>query len=209
MAAEMPDASATPVHGRARPPSPVSRGRGAGLLHGLPRPLRVVTLAAGLLLACAAASAGSEGKSARSASGGEPAVELDRLLQLPSGLDYSVERRGGLTAGEWRSRFDELRRALASEQEQLAAAEQRLAEVAGGKDPWKVAPALGGLGGLATGAASDAPVDYGLRQEIRRRREEVDRLERRLRELEIEANLAGVPDTWRESASAEREAEVR
>ena len=50
------------------------------------------------------------------------------------------------------------------------------------------------------GAANppEAPLDFQLRQELRRHREEVERLEGRLRELEIEANLAGVPEDWRE-----------
>jgi hypothetical protein len=42
----------------------------------------------------------------------------------------------------------------------------------------------------------DSPVSYELRQELRRQREEIERFERRLRELEVEAKLAGVPDEW-------------
>ena len=45
--------------------------------------------------------------------------------------------------------------------------------------------------------AENSPVSYKLRQEIRRQREEVGRAERRLRELEVEASLAGVPAEWR------------
>jgi hypothetical protein len=46
-------------------------------------------------------------------------------------------------------------------------------------------------------AASDnSPVNYGLRQEIQRNREDVVRAERKLRDLNVEANLAGVPENW-------------
>lgn len=132
--------------------------------------------------------------------GGEaaPPVELDRLLQLPSSKDYTVERRGGRTAGEWRRRFAELRRALAEERAALADAERRQEELAGSTDAWKVAPNLPGVGAPST----EAPLDYGLRQEIRRHRAEIERLERQLRELEIEADLAGVPAAWQTGAPA-------
>jgi hypothetical protein len=43
----------------------------------------------------------------------------------------------------------------------------------------------------------DAPLDYQLRVSIRRHRSEIERLERKLKQLEIEANLAGVPPEWR------------
>ena len=48
------------------------------------------------------------------------------------------------------------------------------------------------------GNVTDSPVDYQLREEVRRREAEVTRLETELRELEVEANLAGVPEEWRE-----------
>ena len=46
--------------------------------------------------------------------------------------------------------------------------------------------------------APDQPLDYTLSNEKRRNREEVERAERRLTDLEIEANLAGVPPEWLE-----------
>ena len=47
-------------------------------------------------------------------------------------------------------------------------------------------------------ASPDAPLDFQLRQEIKRHREEIEHLEQQLQELEIEANLAGVPEEWRQ-----------
>jgi hypothetical protein len=122
-----------------------------------------------------------------------PEVELDRLLQLPTSLDYSVQTRGGQTPGAWRARFRRLRSALDDERAALATAERRLDDVASGADAWTLAPILPGAG-----ASGETPLDFELRQEIRRRREEIERIERRLRELQIEANLAGVPPEWRE-----------
>jgi hypothetical protein len=37
----------------------------------------------------------------------------------------------------------------------------------------------------------DAPLDYELRGSIRRHKSEIERLEHKLKQLEIEANLAG------------------
>jgi len=153
-------------------------------------------LALALLLLLAAAPASSAGPDPASpeVSGGEsPRVELDQLLKLPPNLDYSVQKRGRLTEGEWRSRFQKLQTALAAEREALAVAEGDLDRVAGTADAWQVAPPMpGGAAG-----ASEAPLDYRIRQAINRHRQEVERLERQLRDLEVEANLAMVPEDWR------------
>ncbi len=47
--------------------------------------------------------------------------------------------------------------------------------------------------------AENSPVSYKLRQDIRKYREEVGRAERRLRDLEVEASLAGVPPEWQKA----------
>jgi hypothetical protein len=85
-----------------------------------------------------------------------------------------------------------VREALDQERTALRDAEAKLEGVAQSKDPWQVAPPLPGAA-----SSPEAPLDFQLRQELRRHREEVERLEGRLRELEIEANLAGVPEDWR------------
>jgi hypothetical protein len=118
---------------------------------------------------------------------------LDQLLKLSSTLDYSVEKRAGVTPGEWRSRFQELRTALATEREGLERAEKDLEQVAGTADAWLVGPPMPGM----SGAAAEAPLDFRIRQAIKRHRQEIERLERQIRELEVEANLAAVPEDWR------------
>jgi hypothetical protein len=116
---------------------------------------------------------------------------LDRLLKLPAGQSYGVDRRGGLSRGEWRARFIELRESIAGEKRGLAQAQLRLDEVASSTSNWQMAP----IPGLEV--SPDAPLDYQLRHVIRRHKSEIERLENRLSELEIEANLAGVPEDWR------------
>jgi hypothetical protein len=118
-------------------------------------------------------------------------AELDRLLKLPESGSYGVDRRGGLTRGEWRTRFLEVRKSLDAEKEALVASQAKLDDVAGSASNWQVAPVPG------LEPSPDAPLDYQLRVEIRRHKSEIQRLERKLRELEIEANLAGVPEEWR------------
>jgi hypothetical protein len=116
---------------------------------------------------------------------------LDRLLKLPEGQSYGVDRRGGLSRGEWKARFNELREALAGEKRALAHAQLQLDEVASSTSNWQMAP----IPGLEV--SPDAPLDYQLRHVIRRHKSEIERLGNRLGELEIEANLAGVPEDWR------------
>ena len=123
-----------------------------------------------------------------------PAPGLDTLLTLPGDRTYTVERRGGLSQGEWGARFGEARAALAKEQTALDAAEARM-DRAAESGQWQVAPPLPGQ--QNTGAPAETTLDFKTRQEIRRHREEIERLERRLREIEIEANLAAVPAEWR------------
>ena len=136
-------------------------------------------------------AAGVRGGGAAAPSEPEQPAELDRLLTLPGGQNYGVDRRGGLSRGEWRSRFTEIEDALAKERTALSEAEGRLDEAAGSASNWQMAPVPG------MQPSPDAPLDYQLRVAIRRHKSEIERLERKLKQLEIEANLAGVPAEWR------------
>ncbi|MCP3985535.1 MAG: hypothetical protein GY723_14185 [bacterium] len=120
-----------------------------------------------------------------------PQVGLDRLLELPGSRSYEIEKKGGRTPAEWRRRFTKVREALAGEKMALAASEQKLEEIAASTEPWQIAPPIPGA------TAVDAPLDYRLRQEIRRHRSEIERLETRLQNLRVEADLASVPPEWR------------
>lgn len=117
-------------------------------------------------------------------------VALDQLLTLPADRTYSVEKKGGLTRGEWRTRYNEVRGDLEKERAAFEETQVKLEDAAGGA--WSVNPIPG-----AEQDTSRNPVDFQLRTQLRRHRQEIDRLERKLRQLDIEANLAGVPEAWR------------
>jgi hypothetical protein len=139
-----------------------------------------------------------------------PSVELDDLLRLPAGVvsPYEEDRRGGATREQWRSRFRSARDDLSQAHKALKASLDELDEL-GGQGNWKMAPP--GMGQLQnqqqqgpSGSASPdgnqstgAPLNYGLANSIRGQKQEVRRAERALRDLEVEANLAGVPEDWR------------
>ena len=151
---------------------------------------RFIALGLAALLCALASPLAAQDAPAADAPAGRPA-DLDRLLTLPDSGSYSVDRRGGLSRGEWRTRFQEITQALATERQALTEAEGRLDEAAGSASNWQMAPVPG------MQPSPDAPLDYQLRVAIRRHRSEIERLERKLKQLEIEANLAGVPAEWR------------
>ncbi len=123
-----------------------------------------------------------------------PAVELDRLLKLPSTVEQvQREQIGSATKSQWRARFASARAEHEAALAGLEAAQKKLGTVAEDSEAWQMAPPGAGAAG-----ASEAPVDYQLRQEVRRQREDLIRSEKNLRELTIEADLAGVPADWRE-----------
>jgi len=123
-------------------------------------------------------------------------VGLDDLLRLPKSYDArSGEKRGGATAVEWRTRFANATQAIAVARAELEDAQAQLEDAVGDVSTWKVATPLGG------GASSDsAPVSFSARAKVRKQREAVEQAERKLRELDVEADLAGVPAEWRRVA---------
>lgn len=122
-----------------------------------------------------------------------PAIELDRLLKLPASVEIPREQIGSASKNQWRARFTSARAEHEAALAALEAAHKKLGTASEETDAWLIAPPGSG----ATGAA-EAPVDYQLKQEMRRQREDLTRSERQLRELTIEADLAGVPADWRE-----------
>jgi DNA repair exonuclease SbcCD ATPase subunit len=127
----------------------------------------------------------------RAADAPEP-VELDRLLRIPKTVEVESVRYGGATRAEWQARFAEARGDLERAREALEAAREELEELAGEQSNWQMtAPGMPAVEGN-----ENSPISYRLLQEIRRQREEVARSERRLQDLRIEANLAGVPEEW-------------
>jgi hypothetical protein len=132
-----------------------------------------------------------------------PDVPLERLLKLPGSVvaPPAEPRRGGKTRAEWQARFAQARANLETARKALDDARKELEDVAPDQAWSMTAPGLP----VNTGP-SETSIDFRLRQEIRRQREEVDRAERVLDEIGIEANLAEVPEDWRvpdEAAAAE------
>ena len=140
---------------------------------------------------CVAWAAGAETtKSSAPAPAGPP--DLEHLLKLPDADYGGFEKKGGATRSEWRARFLEARSSLDAAQAALAKAEHSLSSSAGDSKAWTFTPP-----GLPAGTSVDESEDAQLRQEVKKDRAEVDRAQARLRELEVQANLAGVPDDWR------------
>lgn len=128
----------------------------------------------------------------------EPSVGLDQLLRLPpprpSSAGDPTDRPGGATAPEWRARFAAARAEIARAEEALDEAQAKLARISTSSGQWQMSAP--GLGGKTNSDPTNSPVSYELHQEVRRQREEIERGERRLQELKVEASLAGVPEAW-------------
>jgi len=172
------------------------RGQGSG-----------VALALGLILVIGAPSrlAWAEGEEAGQSTTAPPPsnapppstapppsnVDIDRLLRLPSSYSETSSRRGGSAADDWRERFREARADLDNAKVALVKAQRELENTASATGQWAVS---------APGASDpqNSPVSYKLRQEIRDQRENVEKYERDLRVLEIEADLKEVPLDWRD-----------
>jgi len=117
---------------------------------------------------------------------------IDRFLKLPNAVtdSYDLERRGGATRSEWLERFGRARDDLEDAEEAYDEAMERLEETAVGANNWRFVPPGGDVGG-------ENHDNIRLRREVAKRREERERAEKQLLELEIQANLHAVPEDWR------------
>jgi hypothetical protein len=152
-------------------------------------------LAGAACLGLAVGGAGAE-EGGTTATAEAPPVSLDKLLTVPRNVELSAPRHGGATRGEWQARFAEARAERDRAQAALDSAHEELSKIAADTQQWQMqAP---GLGGQSSGGDT-GPLNYRLRQEIRRQRDEIEQAEKRLQELRVEARLAGVPDDWIEA----------
>jgi hypothetical protein len=126
----------------------------------------------------------------------EPNVPLDQLLRIPDHAAAATPRRGGATRSEWQGRFRDAQRELDAARAALEQARAEVEELASEADTWSIAAP----GVQPSPEAESAPLSYRLHQELRTRRDAVDRAERTLQELVVEANLAGVPPEWQKPA---------
>jgi len=125
--------------------------------------------------------------------GTAPPVELELLLKLPDSYAAGGELRGGASRSEWRARFFGMREKLDERRDHMQQLQTKMEGMAGDSSTWAV-----GAPGLSAPDPQISTLNYKLRQDLRRAREDVVLAERELRELRIEADLADVPATWRE-----------
>lgn len=136
---------------------------------------------------------GNSKSSAPSASPLDTSVELDQLLKLPSSMDFEQQERNGITADAWKARFRESSAEIQAAQAKIGKTMEELDGMSGqaGSGQWQMAP---------PGASSNTdvtPLSFRLREQLREQRVELEAVESKYRDLEIQADLAGVPDSWR------------
>ncbi len=117
-----------------------------------------------------------------------PALDLERLLRPPPVAGVKPQRPGGKDRATWAADFASLREEIANLEQGIAAAQARLREASPGD--WSFTPTGGGM-------PSDPEV-LRLRAQLRRDRQSLEGARQRLRDLDVEASLAGVPDGWKE-----------
>ncbi len=120
-------------------------------------------------------------------------VELDQLLVLPSSMSFDNDTRHGANSNEWRSRFRASFKEISAAQEALEATKQELDSQAstGGGSQWQMAPP-------GANNTEVTPMSFKLREDLRKGRERLAEAEDKHRALIIQADLAGVPDAWRQ-----------
>ena len=121
-------------------------------------------------------------------------IRVDQLLRLPRSFEVKVAdpRLAGATRKDWRERFVAARAALEKAQRELDEVRDEIEQTAESTGGWKMLPPGADM------SAADSPLSYRLTQELRHRREDVKEAEHQLTELDVEANLAAVPQDWRE-----------
>lgn len=122
------------------------------------------------------------------------AVGLEALLQLPKNFVSSAPRVvAGAVESEWRRRFAQADLELSEASTRLKDTKRELDGIASesGSSQWSIAPPG------TESSRSTSPLSFKLRQQIRDDRERITVSEKALRGLRIEADLAGVPQSWR------------
>ena len=115
-------------------------------------------------------------------------LNLDRLLRPPgvvSATPSAEPSYGGRDRAEWREEFQRGSQEVADLEAKVEVSQNRLRQTATGD--WNYSPA----GGEATD-----PEVLRLRAQLRRDRQSLEASRQRLRDLRVEASLAGVPEAW-------------
>ena len=121
-----------------------------------------------------------------------PSLNLERLLRPPRVAGPPLERPGGKDRDTWTAEFSRLRAEVTELEGQIARAQDQIREAA--PDDWSFSPTGGGM-------PSD-PAVLRLRAQLRRDRQSLEAARQRLRDLDVEASLAGVPEGWKQPVDA-------
>ena len=116
------------------------------------------------------------------------ATGLERLLRIPPTVDLAPPRRGLRDEEAWREAFRDARAEVFELEQRIGETQTKLREAA---------PANWGFTAPGAGQQSDPEV-LRLRAMLRRDRQSLESSRERLRDLDVEASLAGVPDAWRD-----------
>ena len=166
-------------------------------MRALPRSLLAAMVASGVFSAAALADtelpsrANAEAKeqATEPAPAAPPAksLDLDRLLHPPAVLLQPTGKTfGGRDQKAWQEEFRKARQEVSDLEGKVEAGQEHLRSVSTGE--WNYTPA----GGEATD-----PEVLKLRAQLRRDRQSLEASRQRLRDLDVEASLAGVPEDWR------------
>ena len=119
-----------------------------------------------------------------------PPLDLERLLRPPGTMADAPSAEpsyGGRDRAEWREEFERANDEVTDLEAKVEVGQQRLRKTTAGD--WNYSPA----GGEATD-----PEVLKLRAQLRRDRQSLEASRQRLRDLRVEASLAGVPEDWLE-----------
>jgi hypothetical protein len=114
-------------------------------------------------------------------------LDLDRLLRPPAvSLQPAGKTYGGRNERGWKEEFRKARQEVSDLEGKVEAGQEHLRSASAGE--WNYSPA----GGEVTD-----PEVLKLRAQLKRDRQSLEASRQRLRDLDVEASLAGVPEDWR------------
>jgi hypothetical protein len=162
----------------------------------VPRALLVALIASAAIAAMAGADPETEqpakappvpeGPPAATAPPGKT-IDLDTLLHPPAtALQPTGKVYGGRDQKAWQAEFRKARAEISDLQGKIEAEQEHLRSASGGD--WQYSP---------TGGEATDPEVLKLRATLKRDRQSLEASQQRLRDLDVEASLAGVPEDWR------------
>jgi hypothetical protein len=130
---------------------------------------------------------GATGGAGAARGAGRPSLSLDSILKpRQENWEAKPTLRGGRDRETWRRDFENARTEVTQLDGQVDALQEKLRAASSGE--WSYSPA-------GAGEASDPEV-LKLRARLKRDRSSLETAHARLRDLEVEASLAEVPDHW-------------